>query len=259
MKRISSSLASLVTALIAQRYFLAVLAFAIALPDVAARAQRGDGTACLTKLRGSPSVTESGKIRFAFHYGSERTSSDPVDTAIDVDPRETEPEMACISDRSPQGLIQTGRVPVWIDGGPVDRGRDPSIQPAGRKFGITFAYVRTNVLPWTVDYGLSSGSWLDRGHVFGLQRYQQVVGIINHKIMPDASFLGAYYVGKTAKNRLLLISCVDFDPSKDVGCELQVQLVPKVMMTILVPTENLSKWREYGDAGEQYFDSHIEN
>jgi hypothetical protein len=237
----------------------AALFCAVLLSYVPAFAQRPDAAACLEKLRGSPSLTKDGNIRFAFHYGLERTSADPADTVIDIHPHETEPQMLCIPGRNPQGLIETGRVPVWIDGGPIYGGRDLRIQPAGRKFGATYSYARENTLPSMVDYGLSSGSWLDRGHGFGLQRYQQVIGVVNRKIKAGATYLGAYYVGKTSKGRLLLISCVDFDPSKDVGCELEVQLTSRITMMILIPTENLNRWQEYSDAGEQYFDNHIEN
>jgi len=110
-----------------------------------------------------------------------------------------------------------------------------------------------------MQMGLESHSWLFRGKQFGLQKYQQVVGLRGGHLTDYSLYLGSYFVGDSREGHFVMIDCVDADLSKIIACQLRIAIRDDTMIAIVLPTENIEKWAQYVSAVELFFENHLQN
>lgn len=217
------------------------------------------GPRCLEKLRQTTAVNAQGRLRFALHKPEVPYSPDrPPDTILTVDPARTDIRLLdCTPRLSPDGALQVNAVSFWLTGGP-DSVLDKDIAPARGAFWATFAAMAPSAIEYFSKESIQKGYWLPKGLRFGLSRYQHVIGFVNGKPSADSHYLGAYFVGTTPGGHFIRISCVDFDVTLDIACNLDVQMQSDVLLGMEIPTGKLEKWPQYVAPAEKYFSQNLE-
>lgn len=235
---------------------LTVTCFLILVTATGVSAQPVYGAKCLDRLAGTAAIARDGKVRFALHDLNAPYPRDRADTIIAIEPGRLDLTFfSCAPRLAPSGAIQTGGVTFIVDGKAAN---SAGIKSAIGRFYVSVSDMWPDAIRWGANLSLRQKSWEPRGKQFGLDRYQQIVGVKDGKKTKDVRYLGANYVGETASGHFLRISCVDFDLSLIVFCRMTVQIKNDVMLTIEIPTKNLARWPEYSALAEVYFNEHVE-
>lgn len=224
---------------------------------------RLQGSACLQRLKGTKALTTNGRVRFALHELTiDYKPGAPHDTIIAVEPQRLDLRFfECSGARfAPSGAIQTGGVTVLVDGGPENAAATPKdIAPQGRHFWLGLSDTRPGALKMMHDLELGHGSWLGEGTAYGLERYQQIVGVKHGKPTTDTHYrLGIKFFGHDRDGHDVIIDCIDYYLRPYTACELWSEVRVGVLETIVLPTPNLAHWAEYLAVADQYFRTHLD-
>jgi len=200
---------------------------------------------CLGNLRGTKTLTGKGEIRFLLLDPNMDEGLRPG-VVLTVDPADLAYPLAmCSPLRSQSGALRVNSIALRIG-----EGRAMTV-------GISdMAYRGLEVA--SKDYIEMLKSWIPRGGKFGLRLYQEVFGVKNGTIQPDATYGGARFVGQSKSGHYVEISCVDFDYARDIACRFREQLSDNVMLSTSLSALSLEDWNKYSDAGERYFLQHAE-
>jgi len=146
-----------------------------------------------------------------------------------------------------------------IDDGPFYSGRGFGIAPRGTKFSLNIAVARPNALQMGRDMQVGAGTWLSEGQQFGLEKFQQIAGVKNGKPTASTTYrIASNYYGKMASGSTVDIRCSGDDLSEVLACEMAIDAVPGILLTVRIPTENFALWAKYAEVAETYFRTHLE-
>ncbi|HKY17334.1 MAG TPA: hypothetical protein VJL82_00270 [Rhizomicrobium sp.] len=229
------------------------------LPVPGGRAAMGEQ--CLRNIRNTAAVTPNGKVRFALHAHSyvEEAKDAPPDVVLQADPgRFSKAYFLCNRKTGPSGALRVGALQITLDGAPYYSGKNKDLGYKGTQFVATYADTSPGWLPRSHKGWLDAGALLPRGEYFGLRRYQQVVGVKDKKLLPDAMFLGAHYVGTSPGGHFVDIECSEFGLSKNYLCRLMEEIRDNVTLSFELAPESVPNWAQYAKIAEQYFEAHVE-
>jgi hypothetical protein len=215
---------------------------------------------CLAAWKNSKAVRADGRIRFLLHSPiMDFVPGDTSHSTIAVEPERLPlRDSVCGLTQAPNGAFAVDGILVNFDGGPRYSGRHAELGQAGTVFNAYIGSIMPHALREAVALDKRQGALIPRGKMFGLDRYTHAYGIKNGKPTAYTSYLGANYVGATPAGHFVNISCVDFEIGKDISCQLQIEARERVILSLVLPTENMSKWADYCAIIERYFETHVE-
>jgi hypothetical protein len=220
------------------------------------------GERCLKGIQNTTAVTPDGKVRFALHmdsHGVEEDKDAPPHLVLRSEPdRFNKAYFLCNRDLDTSGALRAGSLQLTLDGAPYYSGTNKDLGYTGSQFIATFADTSPGWLQRSHKGSLDLGALLPRGDYFGLQRYQLVAGVKDKKLLPDALFLGAHYVGASPGGHFVDIECSEFELAKNYLCRLQEEIRDNVTLSIELAPESVPKWARYAEIAEQYFETHVE-
>jgi hypothetical protein len=211
---------------------------------------------CMEVLKSS-SAMKNNSIRVAIHARSEEYPPKSPDTIIDVEVARFDPRAACNPRFAPSGALRLEAISMVLDNGPEYSGRNPDIGPKSRRFSAGIFKSAEHALSFWAERGIADGSWQPHGRRFGLDLYRLVLGLKNPKIRPVP--LGANFIGRSPGGFFVKINCVDFDYTRDIACQLMEELKPDVMLSIVLPTDNIAQWADYSRVAEKYYLENVEH
>lgn len=225
---------------------------------VAARGER-----CLKDIQNTAAVTTDSKVRFGLHmdsHGVEEAEDAPPDVVLHSEPdRFSKAYFLCNRKNGPSGAIRVGALQVRLDGAPYYSGKNKDLGYTGSQFIATYADASPGWLQRSHKGFLDLGGLLPRGEYFGLSRYQQVMGVKDKKLLPNAVFLGAHFVGASPGRHFVDIECSVFELSKNYLCRLREEIRDNVTLSVELAPESVPNWARYAEIAEQYFETHLES
>jgi hypothetical protein len=223
-------------------------------------AARGEG--CLKEIQNTAAVARDGKVRFALHadrHGVEEPRDAPPDLVLRSDPdRFNKAYFLCNRTIGPSGALRVGALQITLDGAPYYSGKNKDLGYKGTQFIATYSETAPRALQLATTRSLDWGTYLPRGEYFGLRRYQQVAGVKDKKLLPDALFLGVHYLGISPGGHLVDINCFEFELSKNYLCRLDEEIRDNVRLSFELAPESVPNWAQYVLIAEQFFEMHLE-